>query len=129
LAHYCAKAIEQWLPIAGYEGYYSVSSLGNVRSEKRKCVNGPSRYRLLTERIMTLFLNQNGYLCVELCKESKRKTFLVHKLVASAFLGPAPDGLYVLHRSRGKTCNAVSNLCYGTLSKNDVLQAACGTID
>ena len=119
-----SQAKEQWLPVVGYEGRYSVSSLGKVRSEKRSSANGPSRFRILAERIMRPSQRPDGYCYVDLCKEGKKKTFLVHKLVANAFLGPAPVGMFVLHKSLGRECNAAANLCYGTLSANDALMAA-----
>lgn len=118
---------EYWLPISGYEGCYSVSSLGNVRSEKRTVPNGPLRYRVLAERILRQQRNRkDGYLYVDLCKEGKRTTVRVAKLVANAFLAPASVGQYLLYGPLGKDCNAVANLCYGTLSKNDALMASCG---
>ena len=118
---------EQWLPVPGYKGCYSVSSLGNVRSEKRTVPNGPLRYRVLAERILRQQRNyKDGYLYVYLCKESKRTTIRVGKLVANTFLGPASVGQYLLYGPESKDCNAVRNLHYGTLSKNDALIAAYG---
>lgn len=115
---YRAQEHEDWLPIPGYEGLYSVSSLGNVRSEKRTVSNGKSQ-RIVEERILRQRLSPKGYYCVDLSAQCRQSTFRVHKLVAEAFIGPAPAGQCVLHGPLGKTCNAVSNLYYGTLARNN----------
>jgi len=119
---------EQWLPVPGYEGCYSVSSLGNVRSEKRTVPNGPSRYRVLDQRVLKQWRSTDGHMSVELCKQSKTQRFVVGRLVAHAFFGPPPAGKYLLYGPLGRSCNAITNLYYGTLSKNDALMAAHGTL-
>jgi len=124
----CAAEGEQWLPVPGYEGCYSVSSLGNVRSEKRTVPNGPSRYRVLDQRVLKQWRSTDGYMSVELCKQSKKERFVVGRLVANAFFGPKPAGQYLLYGPLGRSCNAITNLYYGTLSKNDSLMAAYGTL-
>jgi hypothetical protein len=118
---------EHWLPVVGYEGCYSVSSLGRVRSEKRTVPNGPSRYRILDQRVLKQWKSTDDYMHVELCRQGKKRRLEVGKLVASAFFGPAPPGKYLLRGSLGKSCNAVANLRYDTLSKNDLQMVASGT--
>lgn len=52
----------------------------------------------------------NGYLQITLCKNSKQKSFKVHRLVAEAFI-PNPDGLpEVNHIDENKYNCAASNL-------------------
>lgn len=48
----------------------------------------------------------------------------VHRLVASAFLGPCPGGQEVRHLDGNPQNNAVTNLAYGTRTENilDVLR-------
>jgi hypothetical protein len=46
-----------------------------------------------------------------------RRQYVAH-LVASAFIGPRPDGYVVCHGPKGKTDNSVSNISYGSQSKN-----------
>ena len=62
-----------WKDIEEYEGIYQVSSLGNVKSLRRN-IN------------MRLRTDGDGYLLVGLSKDSKTKTFRVHRLVARAFV-------------------------------------------
>lgn len=118
MTDYKAEIKELWLPIAGYEDSYSISSLGNVRSEERLVSNGASE-RLVSERLLRQRKNPKGYFYVILSKDSKKKNVRVHRLVAEAFLGTPSAGQCVLHGLLGKDCNAVANLYYGTLAQNN----------
>ena len=99
---------EQWKTIQGYE--YEVSTEGRIRNKK-------------TGRILKLGKNNRGYLNVILYKNGKQKNFLVHRLVAIAFI-PNPDNLpQVNHINENKEDNSVDNLewishknnaCHGT---------------
>ena len=93
---------EEWRPIKGYEGLYEVSSLGRVKSMNYSHTG--------KERILKIGKHRGGYLFVILCRNGKRKNFLVHRLVAEAFL-PNPNNLpQVNHKDEVKTNNCVSNL-------------------
>lgn len=65
--------IEIWRDVVGYESYYEVSNLGNVR---RKGANN----------FLTTRKNNKGYLNVWLCVNAKTKAFILHRLVAKAFI-------------------------------------------
>lgn len=96
---------ETWKEVVGYEGLYEISNLGRVRSHH------PSPRR------KSEFLkdaNIRGYRMVVLSKGdgSKPKSALVHRLVAIAFLGEAPDVRRptVNHKNLNKADNRVENL-------------------
>ena len=95
-------AHERWKPIFGYDGMYEVSSLGRVRSLKYG-----------KTRVLRASKNNSGYLIVALCKNSKRKSVYVHRLVAQAFI--ENDNIFnteINHINEDKTDNKVSNLEY-----------------
>lgn len=97
---------EIWRPVVGYEGLYEVSSYGRVRSLDRY----DSRNRFRKGRILKLSDNGRGYLIVGLHSNNKVKNFLVHRLVAEAFL-PNPENLTeVNHKDEDKSNNCVDNL-------------------
>ena len=108
--------IEEWRPIPGYEGLYEVSNTGRVRSlDKYDSMN-----RFLRGRILRLFTDGLGYLRAQLYSNSKRKSFLVHRLVAQAFI-PNPDNLpQVNHRDENPSNDSVDNLewCDGKYNVN-----------
>ena len=55
---------------------------------------------------------KTGYWYLELQIGSVGKTFLVHRLIASAFYGPCPDGFEVNHKDGNKDNNSRNNLEY-----------------
>ena len=107
---------EQWRPVVGYEGLYSVSSHGRIRDEIDR-----NRYR--AGRIRAGCPNADGYLRISLTKDFKRKKWFVHKLVAEAFIGLPVDGMEVNHIDGVKTNNRLDNLEYRTHQGN--MRHAC----
>lgn len=91
---------------------YEVSSAGNVRHRSSRRV--PKR---------RLRFHPNGYVYVTLYKNGKRSSFRVHRLVASAFLGPCPGGMETNHKDGNKRNNGASNLEY-TDRKTNLLHAS-----
>lgn len=85
--------------IKGFEGEYQISTTGDVYSLK-----------FGKRRLMKLSKNTKGYLMVHLCKDGKQKTFLVHRLVAEAFLPNSENLPEINHKNEDKTDNRVSNL-------------------
>jgi hypothetical protein len=102
-------AVEQWLPVPGYEGLYDVSDQGRVRSHRRK--GAPGRIRKPQTR--------GTYLSLMLYREDQPKEWRIQALVAAAFLGPRPDGLLICHRDGDPHNNRPTNLYYGTWSDNN----------
>lgn len=99
---------EQWRQfIDGYE----VSDDGRVRRSipGRKTFAG----RELKAQQMKI-----GYLAVRPTVAGKNVHFYVHDIVASAFLGPKPEGYSVNHKDGVKTNNSVHNLEYVTHAEN-----------
>jgi hypothetical protein len=63
--------------------------------------------------------HRQGYSRVTLRVAGRTVRHLVHRLVALAWIGPAPfAGAKVLHKNDDRTNNAASNLYYGTQAQN-----------
>ena len=99
---------EQWRDIFGYDGMYQVSDLGRVRS------------RYSGEwKVMSASKNNSGYLIVQLSKDGKKKHFLVHRLVAQAFIENNDETkTQINHRNECKSDNRLWNLEYCTAQYN-----------
>lgn len=108
---------EIWKEIDGYEGLYMVSNHGRVkRLQKRVFRRGANA--LLSDIIMKQNTTMNGYNNVGLSLNGKRKTFLVHRLVAMVFLEKQEGKDCINHIDGIKTHNYPSNLEWCTCSEN-----------
>lgn len=87
-----------WKEIPGYDGQYSVSDTGVIRSY----AYGKSRF--LKQRFST-----KGYPQVNLSLSGKMKTYRVHRLVAMCFDIPG-NGYEINHKNENKADNRVENL-------------------
>ncbi|WZP34249.1 HNH endonuclease [Enterococcus phage vB_Efm3_KEN20] len=96
---------EIWKDIEGYEGVYHVSNLGRVK-------------RVATNRVLQPYRNKVGYLLVYLCKNGKRKTHRIHRLVAQSFIPNPENKPEVNHLDENKINNMVSNLEWSTRKEN-----------
>lgn len=105
---------EEWRPVVGYEGLYEISDRGRVRRSGNDALGRP-RY---IGRILALTLFKQGYVKINLYKNSQVKTKKVHCLVAEAFIGPKPLGMDTNHKDGNKTNNCISNLEYITRRAN-----------
>lgn len=105
---------EIWKDIKGYEGLYQVSNFGRIKSLPKK------RNSKFTEKeiILKLFENTSGYIQTNLWKNKKGKNFLVHKLVAEAFISNNYNFPYINHKDENKQNNRVDNLEWCTAKYN-----------
>lgn len=103
---------EEWRPAVGLEGYYEVSSLGNLRRVK------PGKNARLYEN-RKFSKAPNGYLNTEVYLDGTRATVHLHRLVALTFVGQPPDGKpQVNHKNGNKTDNRAVNLEWVSQSEN-----------
>lgn len=105
---------EAWKDIKGYEGVYRISNYGNVESVARRDALG----RQIQSRIMKPQTNKKGYLHVCLMRGKEYKHYLIHRLVADAFIGERPAEYEVNHIDENKKNNRADNLEYVTHTQN-----------
>ena len=139
---------ERWVDIHGFEGRYAVSDHGRIKSLPRfrrgksgGMVPVPERLMKLTPKKRSANGRTLPYLEVKLRdgypREVRSKSFLVHRLVAQAFVGELFDGAQVDHIDGDCTNNTPTNLriltarehgllhpCVRDVAKNAKMQAA-----
>lgn len=98
---------EIWRDICGYEGLYQVSNFGRVKS-----------LHFGREKLLKAGVSNTGYANVTLKKNTTKKTFHVHVLVAKAFLPNPDEKREVNHIDGDKQNNRVENLEWVTSSEN-----------
>ncbi len=122
--------LENWrdIPLAALSGRYQVSDSGRIRSVSRLVPFG--RYngmRPVKGRILKLDKDKQGYLLLKSRVNTKTRHFLVHRLVALAFLGQSlVTKAEVNHKDGVKANNCTYNLEWLTHSENERQAYATG---
>lgn len=103
--------MEEFRSINGYESYYEISNLGNVKTlygRYKKCI------------FKKPFVRKDGYVVINLVKDNKQTTFYLHRLVAGHFIPQDGNILKseVNHKDGNKQNNSVDNLEWCTVSEN-----------
>lgn len=100
---------EVWKDIKGFEGY-QISNRGRVKSLNYRHTR--------KERILQQRLNRYGYCQARLYKNGKHYTFVVHRLVAIAFIANPNEKPQVNHLDECKINNCAENLEWATAKEN-----------
>ena len=120
---------EIWKDIKGYESFYQVSNLGNVRSLDRYVKNGTSNRNIKRGRVLKPCINHKGYLQVHLVANGNSKLVVIHRLVAKAFIPNPQNKAQVNHIDGNKKNNNVRNLEWCTNQENVIHAINTGLID
>lgn len=104
--------MENWQDIPNYEGIYQISDFGRVKS----LGNDKSR----KTKILKTYIDKTGYEAVTLRNKGTKKNFMIHRLVALAFVPNYNEFKYnsVNHIDEDKLNNKASNLEWCTNEYN-----------
>ena len=106
---------EIWRPIKGYEGLYEVSNMGRIRSLPRMVRKQNGKMSLYSGKILNPSTWKNGKQSgtttgVTLWDDGKRKTVMISRMVAIAFLPNPNNYKYVTHIDGNSYNNRADNL-------------------
>lgn len=112
---------EIWKAIPKYQGY-EVSSAGLIRSTNKITYTEYSGFRHWKDRVLKQKTDKGGYKRVSLWSDGIQKYWLVHRIVAIAFI-PNPENFEIVNHLDGNPSNNnVENLEW-TNSKGNVNHA------
>lgn len=98
--------MKNWTDIVGYEGIYRISSCGDITNKKTSNIKATTRHN-------------DGYLRVNLHKDFKQKSHLVHRLVYMSFNKKEDlTGLVIHHKNGIRDDATLCNLESVTRSQN-----------
>lgn len=105
---------EEFREIKGFEGRYSVSNLGRVKSLP-KSLGIPCSKKIRPEYILKSNIANNGYIRVNLGRGNMRN---IHRLVAETFIQNPDNKPCVNHIDGNKLNSHISNLEWCTYKEN-----------
>ena len=96
---------EIFIPMRGFEGIYSISNLGRIRSERNRL-------------ILSMWEDKDGYLRVNLKVKGEVYQRLVHRLVGENFISNPYNKKQINHKNGIRNDNRVENLEWVTALEN-----------
>ena len=108
---------EIWKEVHFTNGDYSVSNIGNVKSNGFYANVAGGGQRFVKPRVLAKLNHNQGYLGVNFGRKIGSK--LIHRLVAQAFLDNPSNLGFVNHKDGNKHNNTVSNLEWCTRQHNE----------
>lgn len=109
-----------WKDIKGYEGYYQISNLGQVKSLLRIVPHSLKGKKTIPEIILKQLIDNVGYYSSRLTKNGKGTTVRTHRLIAVSFIPNTDNKPCVNHKNGIKTDNSIENLEWCTHSENQL---------
>lgn len=111
------KGDEIWKDIQNYEGLYRISNYGNLMSLDR-VINRNNNLYNRKSKILKKSVDSTGYEIIGLTKDSKTKSYKVHRLVGIHFIDNNNDKPCINHKDGNKLNNHIDNLEWSTYSEN-----------
>ena len=108
--------MEIWKDIKGYESLYQINNYGCVVGKERMTTG--NRKRKLKRKVLKQHENELGYKLVDLCKDGKKKSFRVHRLLAEAFIENPYNKPCINHKDGNPKNNSLDNLEWCTQKEN-----------
>lgn len=100
---------EIWKDIDGFEGVYQISNYGRLKALSKQ-LKGRNGYRNIKEKVLKPSIGTCGYYQYPLTHNGVKKTILIHREVAKAFVDN-PNELYEInHKDEDRLNNHFENL-------------------
>lgn len=116
--------MEIWKDVIGYEGYYQVSNLGNVK--RVGSFRGVNK-AYLNDYYLKPKDNGKGYYRIKLTVNNKSKRVMLHRIIAEAFIENPNNYPFINHINSNRKDNRIENLEWCTQSQNCLHSVKMGT--
>lgn len=110
------EEIWKTVTLSGYE-HYEISNLGNVKKNKFVFINKAGTKQTIKE-IIPKFSNSFGYNVLRLTNGKTKINYMVHRLVALAFIPNPENKPHINHKNSIRNDNRVENLEWCTPKEN-----------
>lgn len=123
---------EIWKDIKDCGGIFQISNAGRVKRLERtifRKVHGVMTRTILKAAFKKVFIGTNGYPCVSVCIDQVRVQYVIHRLIAIAFIPNPENKREVNHKNGIKTDFSISNLEWCTQSENTKHAFAMGLMN
>lgn len=132
-----AGGMERWIDVTwldGYRGVLEVSDAGRIRRRGYSYEVSNNRWggthkTNKPDKLLSHYVEKNGYPTVAVQINGRRKKFSLHYLVARAFVPGYAPGLCVNHIDGNKVNNNAANLEWVTLAQNTRHAWETGLVD
>ena len=118
---------EIWVDAIYFDGIYSVSNLGRVKSERR-FVNNGNGGRWVKERILSQWISKEGRLSVHFSVQNVISSHAISVLVWESFNEETPNGKIVMHKNKNQSDNRLCNLKLTTISDSHSVNFRLGLL-
>lgn len=110
-----------WADVVGYEGIYEVSDNGLVRTKEGKTTYSKrwNTERVWKQRMLKIRVDKENSCRVNLWKDGKEKSCLVHRLVAIAFIPKVEGKDFINHKDGSRLNNSIENLEWCNHTENN----------
>lgn len=109
---------EIWKDSVSMKGYFQVSNLGRIKSVDRIVNSSFGATRKIKGRILDHRPMDGGYKRISIKINGKYKGFLIHRLVAEAFLTNHKNLPHINHKDGNRLNNHIDNLEWCTHQEN-----------